>query len=45
LEIDISEDAAIQVLGIYPNDGPPCYKGTCSTRFIMAIFVIAMEAT
>jgi hypothetical protein len=28
-------------LGIYPEDVPICNKGTCSTLFIPALFVIA----
>jgi hypothetical protein len=28
-------------LGIYPKDGPPCHRNTCSTMFIVALFVIA----
>jgi hypothetical protein len=41
LEIDLSEDTAIPLLGIYPKDTPPCHRGTCSTMFITALFVIA----
>jgi hypothetical protein len=41
LEIDLPENPAIPLLGIYPKDGSPCYRGTCSTMFIVAIFVIA----
>jgi hypothetical protein len=40
LEIDLPEDPAIPLLGIYPKDAPPCHRGTCSTMFIMALFVI-----
>jgi hypothetical protein len=29
------------LLGIYPKDAPPCHRGTCSTMFIVALFVIA----
>jgi hypothetical protein len=28
-------------LGIYPKDAPPCQRGTFSTAFIVALFVIA----
>jgi hypothetical protein len=28
-------------LGIYPKDAPPYHRGTCSTVFIVALFVIA----
>jgi hypothetical protein len=41
LEIDLPEDPAIPFLGIYPKDAPPCHRGTCSTMFIVALFVIA----
>ena len=34
LEIDLPEDTAISLLGIYPRDAPPCHRGTCSTMFI-----------
>jgi hypothetical protein len=36
-----SEDPSIPLLGIYPKDAPPCYRGMCSTMFIAALFVIA----
>jgi hypothetical protein len=41
LEIDLPEDSAISLLGIYPNDAPSCHRGTCSIMFIVALFVIA----
>jgi hypothetical protein len=41
LEIDLPEDPAIPLLGIYPKDAPPFHRGTCSTMFIAALFVIA----
>jgi hypothetical protein len=41
LEIDLPEDPAIPLLGIYQNDAPLCHRGTCSTMFIAALFVIA----
>jgi hypothetical protein len=41
LEIDLPEDPAIPVLGIYPKVAPPCPRGMCSTMFIEALFVIA----
>ena len=34
MEIDLPEDPAIPLLGIYPKDAPPCYRGTCSTVFL-----------
>jgi hypothetical protein len=30
LEIDLPEDLAIPLLGIYPKDAPPCYRGPYS---------------
>jgi hypothetical protein len=41
LEIDLPEDPAILLLGIYPKVAPPCQRGTCSTMSIVALFVIA----
>jgi hypothetical protein len=41
LEIDLLEDPAILLLGIYPKDALPCYRGMCSTMFITALFVTA----
>jgi hypothetical protein len=41
LEIDLAEDPLLPLLGIYPKDAPPCHRGTCSTMFIAALFVIA----
>jgi hypothetical protein len=43
LELDIPEDPAIQLLGIYPKDVPPCHSGKCSTMFIVDLFVIAQS--
>jgi hypothetical protein len=43
LEIYLPEDPALPLLGIYPKDAPPCHKGTCSTRLIVAFFVIAQS--
>jgi hypothetical protein len=40
-EIDQPKDPDIPLLGIYPTDAPPLHKGTCSTIFISALFVIA----
>jgi len=40
LEIDLPEDPAIPLLGIYPKDAPLCQRGTCSTIFLVALFVI-----
>ena len=33
LEIDLPEDSAIPLLGIYPKDSPPCHRGTCYTVY------------
>ena len=41
LEIDLLEDPGIPLLEIYPKDAPPCHRGTCSTIFIVALFVLA----
>jgi hypothetical protein len=40
LEIGLPEEPAL-LLVIYPKDAPPCHRGTCSTMFIVALFVIA----
>jgi hypothetical protein len=40
LEIDLPEDPAIPLLGMYPIDVPPCYRGMCSPMFVAALFVI-----
>jgi hypothetical protein len=36
-----TEDPAIPLLGIYPEDAPTCNKDTCSTMFIVALFILA----
>ena len=41
LEIDLPDDPAIPLLGIYPKYAPPCHRGTSSTMFIATLFVIA----
>jgi hypothetical protein len=41
LDIVLLEDPAIPLLVIYPEDVPTCYKDTCSTMFIAALFIIA----
>jgi hypothetical protein len=41
LDIVLPEDAAIPLLGIYPEDVPTGKKDTCSTMFIAALFIIA----
>jgi hypothetical protein len=46
LDIVLPEDPTIPLLGIYPNDAPPCNKDTCSIMFTAALFVIdQMETT
>jgi len=41
LDIELPEDPAIPLLGIYPKDAPTYKKDTCSTMFIAALFIIA----
>ena len=41
LDIVLPEDPEIPLLGIYPEDTPPCNKDTCSTMFIAALFIIS----
>jgi hypothetical protein len=41
LDIVLPENPAIPLLGIYPEDAPTCNKNTCSTMFIMALFIMA----
>jgi hypothetical protein len=41
LEIELPEDPVIPFLGIYPKVASPCHRGTCSTMFILTLFVIA----
>jgi hypothetical protein len=41
LDIVLPENPAIPLLGIYPEDVPTCNKGTYSTMFIAALFIIA----
>jgi hypothetical protein len=40
LDIVLSEDQAIPLLGIYPEDVPTGIKDTCSTMFIAALFIM-----
>jgi hypothetical protein len=37
----LPEDPAIPLLGIYSEDAPTCNMDTCSTMFIVALFIIA----
>ena len=41
LEIVLTEDPVIPLLGIYPKDIPTYNEDTCSTMFIAALFIIA----
>ena len=41
MKIVLSEEPAIELLGIYPKDIPPNHKDTCSTMFIVPGSVIA----
>ena len=41
LDIALLEDPAIPLLGKYPEDSPTCNKDTCSTLFIVALFIIS----
>jgi hypothetical protein len=41
LGIVLLEDPEIPLLGIYPEDVPTSHKDTCSTMFIVALFIIA----
>jgi hypothetical protein len=41
LDMVLPEDPAMPSLGIYTEYAPTCNKGTCSTMFIAASFVIA----
>jgi hypothetical protein len=41
IDIILPEDPAIPLLGIYPEVVSPCNKNTCSTMFIVALFMIA----
>jgi hypothetical protein len=41
LGIDLSQDPAVPLLGIYPKDASPNHGNTCSTMLIAALFIIA----
>jgi hypothetical protein len=41
LEIALSEDPSIALLGIYPKDVSPYHKDKCSSMFISALFIMA----
>ena len=40
LDIELPEDPAIPLLGIYPEDASTCNKDTYSTMFIADLFII-----
>ena len=40
MDIILLEDPAIPLLGIYPEEVPTGNKNTCSTMFIVALFII-----
>jgi hypothetical protein len=40
LDIVLTDDPAIPLLGIYPEEVLTCNKDTCSTMFIAALFII-----
>jgi len=39
--IELPEDPAVPLFGIYPKDAPTYKKDTCSTMFITPLFIIA----
>jgi hypothetical protein len=41
LDIVLSEDLTLPLLGIYPEGTPTYNKDTCSTMFIEALFIVA----
>jgi hypothetical protein len=41
LNVELPEDPAVSLLGIYPEDASTCNKVTCSTMFIAALFIIS----
>jgi hypothetical protein len=41
MDIVLSEDLTVPLLGIYPDDAPTGNKDTCSTMFIAALFIVA----
>ena len=43
LGMTLLEDPAISLLGIYQEDSLACNKETCSTLFIKALFIIAIQ--
>jgi hypothetical protein len=43
LNIVLTEDPIIPLLVISPKEAPTCSKNTCSTKFITALFIIALK--
>jgi hypothetical protein len=41
LGVVLPEDPAVPLQDIYPEDAPTCNMDTCSTVFIVALFIIA----
>jgi hypothetical protein len=41
LDIELPEDTAISLLGLYPNYSPTYSNDTCATMFIVALFIVA----
>jgi hypothetical protein len=41
LDVVLSKDPAVSLLGIYPKDTPTYHKNTCSTMFKTVLFIIA----
>jgi hypothetical protein len=41
LELDLPQESALVLLGVYPKDTPYYHKDTCSTMFRAALFRIA----
>jgi hypothetical protein len=44
IEINIPQDPAVSLLGIYPNDVPSYHKDTCLTMFIAALSMISRNS-
>ena len=40
MDIVLTEDVAILLLGLYPEDAPTINKDTCSTMFIAALSIV-----
>ena len=45
LGVNLPQDPAIPLLGIYPRDALSYYKSICSTMFTAALFIIARTRT